>query len=198
MRHVLVVDDDEAERRSIAALIGGEDVEVETAGSGEEALARLDEARFDCIVLDLKLPKASGFTLLERVKTDERHRDVPVIVHTGQGADAPRGDAPEALRRVDHRQGRRARRSGCSTRRRWRCTGRRSRCPPNGRRMLEQMRDADAALTGRRVLIVDDDVRNVFALTSALEAHGMEVVYAENGREALEPPARRRRTSTSS
>ena len=56
--------------------------------------------------------------------------------------------------------------------------------------MLEQMRDADAALTGRKVLIVDDDVRNVFALTSALEAHGMEVVYAENGREALDAAAR--------
>ena len=59
--------------------------------------------------------------------------------------------------------------------------------------MLEQMRDADAALAGRKVLIVDDDVRNVFALTSALEAHGMEVVYAENGREALEPAGRPRR-----
>ena len=64
---------------------------------------------------------------------------------------------------------------------------------PGSRRMLEQMRDADAALTGRKVLIVDDDVRNVFALTSALETHGMEVVYAENGREALDAAAGRAR-----
>jgi len=68
----------------LAAPIGGEDVEVTTVESAEEALALLDDTRFDCIVLDLKLPKASGFTLLERVKTDDTHRNVPVIIHTGK------------------------------------------------------------------------------------------------------------------
>jgi CheY-like chemotaxis protein len=184
VRTVLVVDDDDTERDSIAALIGGEDIEVEGVASSEEALARLDETRYDCIVLDLKLPKASGFSLLERVKTDERHRETPVIIHTGKAL----------TRREETRLKRYAesiiiKDAGSPERLLDETTLALHRppetLPPEGRRMLEQMREADAALSGRKVLIVDDDVRNVFALTSALEAHGMEVVYAENGREAL-------------
>jgi CheY-like chemotaxis protein len=183
-RQVLVVDDDPDEQKAIAALVGGEDVAVTAVGSSEAALAALDETRFDCIVLDLKLPKASGFTLLERVKTDERHREVPVIIHTGKAL----------TRREETRLKRYAEsiiiKDAASPERLLDETTLALHRPPEslpaeGRQMLEHLRDADAALTGRRVLIVDDDVRNVFALTSALEAHGMEVVYAENGREAL-------------
>jgi hypothetical protein len=184
VRTVLVVDDDAAERRSIAALIGGENVEVETVASSEEALERLDATRFDCIVLDLKLPKASGFALLERVKIDERHRDVPVIIHTGKAL-----TRREETRLKRYAESIIVKDAGSAERLLDETTLALHRppesLPPGGRRMLEQMRDADAALTGRKVLIVDDDVRNVFALTSALEAHGMEVIYAENGREAL-------------
>jgi CheY-like chemotaxis protein len=135
-------------------------------------------------VLDLKLPKASGFALLERVKTDERHHDVPVIIHTGKAL----------TRREETRLKRYAesiiiKDAGSPERLLDETTLALHRpaetLDPEGRRMLEQMRETDAALSGRKVLIVDDDVRNVFALTSALEAHGMEVVYAENGREAL-------------
>jgi signal transduction histidine kinase/DNA-binding response OmpR family regulator/HAMP domain-containing protein len=183
-RHVLVVDDDETQRRSIAALIGGEDVQVDTVESSEEALARLDETRYDCIVLDLKLPKASGFTLLERVKTDEKLHDVPVIIHTGKAL-----TRREETRLKRYAESIIVKDAGSPERLLDETTlalhRRTESLPPQGRQMLEAMRDADAALAGRKVLIVDDDVRNVFALTSALEAHGMEVVYAENGREAL-------------
>jgi CheY-like chemotaxis protein len=135
--------------------------------------------------VDLKLPTESGFALLVRVNTDERHRNVPVIIHTGKALTRREEtrlkryaesiivkDAGSAERLLDE-----------TTLALHRPT---ESLAPDGRRMLEQMRDADAALTGRKVLIVDDDVRNVFALTSALEAHGMDVAYAENGREALE------------
>jgi CheY-like chemotaxis protein len=157
---------------------------VEGAESSEQAVARLDEARFDCIVLDLKLPKASGFALLERLKTDERHRDVPVIIHTGKAL-----TRREETRLKRYAESIIVKDAGSPERLLDETTLALHRppesLPAEGRRMLEQLRDADAALTGRRVLIVDDDVRNVFALTSALESHGMEVTYAENGREAL-------------
>ena len=136
-------------------------------------------------MLDLKLPKASGFTLLERVKTDERLRDVPVIIHTGKAL--TRREETRLKRYAESIIVKDAGSPGAAARRddARAAPAARSRSRPQGRQMLEQMRDADAALSGRKVLIVDDDVRNVFALTSALEAHGMEVVYAENGREAL-------------
>ncbi|MDA0182939.1 HAMP domain-containing protein [Solirubrobacter phytolaccae] len=185
VRTVLVVDDDDTERKSIVALIGGEDVHVEAVASSEEALERLDATRFDCIVLDLKLPKASGFALLERVKVDERHRNVPVIIHTGKAL-----TRREETRLKRYAESIIVKDAGSAERLLDETTLALHRPPesltPGSRRMLEQMRDTDAALTGRKVLVVDDDVRNVFALTNALEMHGMVVSYAENGREALE------------
>ena len=108
VRRLLVVDDDEAQRQSIVELVGGDgDVEIVAVGSSEEALAALDsEAPFDCMVLDLKLPKMTGFALLEKVKTDERSHSLPVIVYTGKELTQARGDEAEALRRDDRRQGR--------------------------------------------------------------------------------------------
>jgi HAMP domain-containing protein/signal transduction histidine kinase/CheY-like chemotaxis protein len=186
VRRLLIVEDDEVERMSVIELVGGgDDVEVTGVASSEEALAALADTRFDCIVLDLKLSKMTGFALLDHLKEDERHRDVPVIIHTGK--QLTRRDETKLRRYADsiivkdavsperllsetalflHRPS--------------------SALPPDSRRMLEHLQTADAVLQGKRVLIADDDVRNVFALTSALEARGMVVRFAENGREALE------------
>ncbi|HTN22993.1 MAG TPA: response regulator, partial [Solirubrobacteraceae bacterium] len=186
VRHLLIVDDDEAERMSVSELVGsGDDVEVTAVGSSEEALAALEERRFDCIVLDLKLPKMTGFTLLDHLKADERHRDVPVIIHTG--------------RQLTRREETRLRRYADSIIVKDASSPERlldetalflhraeTAMPPATRRVLEHLHTADAVLHEKRVLIVDDDVRNVFALTSALEARGMIVRFAENGREAIE------------
>jgi HAMP domain-containing protein/CheY-like chemotaxis protein/signal transduction histidine kinase len=187
VRRLLVVDDDEAQRDAIVELVGGDgDVDIVAVGSSEEALDALDsEPPFDCMVVDLKLPKMSGFDLLEKVKTDEGSHSLPVIVYTSQqltrreetklkryaetivvkDARSPERLLDETslfLHRVE------------------------SRLPDSKRRMLEQLHDADAVFLGKKVLIVDDDIRNVFALTSALEANGMEVFFAENGREGIE------------
>jgi CheY-like chemotaxis protein len=165
--------------------VGGGDVEIEGVGSAEDALKVLAERTPDCVVLDLKLPDKSGFQLLEQVKQDERWRDLPIIIYTGK----------ELTKREETRLRRYAEtivlKDASSPERLLDETSLflhrvESRLPQEKRRMLEQLHSAEAVFQGRRVLVVDDDVRNVFALTSVLEGHGMHVRFAENGKEALD------------
>ncbi|HSL63826.1 MAG TPA: response regulator, partial [Gaiellaceae bacterium] len=185
VKRLLVVDDDETQRAAIAELVSGSDVEIEGVGNAEEAVQALEERPPDCVVLDLKLPGKSGFQLLEQVKQDERFRDLPIIIYTGK----------ELTKREETRLRRYAEtivvKDVSSPERLLDETSLflhrvESRLPQEKRRMLEQLHDAEAVFADRRVLVVDDDVRNVFALTSVLEARGMEVRFAENGKEALE------------
>jgi HAMP domain-containing protein/CheY-like chemotaxis protein/signal transduction histidine kinase len=185
-RRLLVVEDDDLQRQAIVELLGGDDdVDIDAVGSTDDALKLIEEKRYDCVVLDLKLPGTDGFELLERVRGDERCRDLPIVIYTGKeltrkeetrlrkyaeaiivkDASSPERLLDETslfLHRVE------------------------SKLPQGKRRMLEQLHRSDDVFRDKKVLIVDDDVRNVFALTSVLEAQGMEVVYAENGREALD------------
>ncbi len=185
VRRLLIVEDDELQRQTIVELIGGDgDVEIVSAGSSEEALEQLEVTQFDCIVLDLKLPKMSGFTLLETVKSDERFRDLPVIVYTGR--DLTRREETRLKRYAETIVVKDAR----SPERLLDETSLflhrvESRLPESKRRLLEQLHSSDAVFQDKKVLIVDDDVRNVFALTSVLEANGMQVVFAENGRDGI-------------
>jgi CheY-like chemotaxis protein len=184
--NLLVVEDDETERMAIVELVGGgADVEVTAVGSSEEALAALDEKRFDCMVLDLKLPKMSGFNLLETVKEDPRFRGLPVIVYTGRelnrNEERRLKKYAEAIVVKDVRSPERLLDETALFLHRVE-----SKLPEEKRRMLEQLHSADAVFEGRKVLVADDDVRNTFALAAVLEEHGMSVVYAENGREAIE------------
>jgi signal transduction histidine kinase/CheY-like chemotaxis protein/HAMP domain-containing protein len=186
VRRLLVVEDDETQRSSIVELIGpGEDVEITAVGSSAEAVAELERRIYDCMVLDLTLPDRSGFVLLEQVKSDRRFRDVPIIVYTGR----------ELTKREETRLRRYAEtiivKDASSPERLLDETSLflhrvESRLPSEKRRILEQLHGADAVFQGKKVLIADDDVRNVFALTSVLESGGMEVLFAENGREAME------------
>jgi CheY-like chemotaxis protein len=185
VKRLLVVDDDQTQRDAIAELVGGGDVEIEGVGTAAEALTALEERPADCVVLDLKLPDKSGFQLLEQVKQDERWRDLPIIIYTGK----------ELTKREETRLRRYAEtivvKDVSSPERLLDETSLflhrvESRLPQEKRRMLEQLHSAEAVFQGKRVLVVDDDVRNVFALTSVLEGHGMTVRFAENGREALE------------
>jgi CheY-like chemotaxis protein len=185
-RRLLVVDDDEQQRNAIVELIGnGDDVEIVAVGSSEEALEQLESgAPFDCMVLDLKLPKMSGFTLLEKVKSDEHHHGLPVIVYTGR--DLTRREETrlkkyaETIIVKDVRSPERLLDETALFLHRVE-----SKLPTEKRRMLEQLHSADEVFKGKRVLIADDDVRNVFALASVLERQGMEVQFAENGNEAI-------------
>ncbi|HUP85663.1 MAG TPA: HAMP domain-containing protein [Acidimicrobiales bacterium] len=187
VRRLLVVEDDERERTSIVELIGGGDADlvIVGVGSSDEAIAALEASPFDCMVLDLKLPKTSGFSLLEHVKGDERWAEMPVIVYTGK----------ELSRREETRLKKYAEtiivKDVRSPERLLDETALflhrvEARMPPEKRRMIEQLHSADAVFEEKKILIVDDDVRNVFALTSAFEGRGMEVLFAENGREGID------------
>jgi CheY-like chemotaxis protein len=158
---------------------------VTAVGSTDEALAQLRERRFDCMVLDLKLPQTSGFKLLEQLKKDERHSRLPVIVYTGK----------ELTRREETRLKKYAEtiivKDARSPERLLDETSLflhrvEARLPEAKRSMLEQLHGVSEVFKNKKVLIVDDDVRNVFALASVLESSGMEVVFAENGRDGIE------------
>ncbi|MDP9384849.1 MAG: HAMP domain-containing protein, partial [Actinomycetota bacterium] len=188
VRSVLLVEDDPTSRATIGELIGGEDdVEVVAVASAEEAIEQLEQRDFDCLVLDLGLPDeegGSGFELLERLESDPRWADLPVIVHTGKALSREeevklRRYAEAIIVKDVHSPERLLDETSLFLHRV------EARLPAEKRRILEQLHDSDATLQGKRVLIVDDDVRNVFALTNALEVRGMEVLFAENGRDGL-------------
>ncbi len=184
-RAVLVVEADERERDGLGDLIGGPDVEVVGVASREQALTELDGREFECIVLAMELEDGSGFQLLDRIKRAKRYRGLPVIVHTRHEL-SPKDEArlkryAEAIVVKEVRSPERLLDETSLYLHRVE-----ARLPADKRQMLERLHMADAVFEGKKVLIVDDDVRNVFALTSVFERRGMEVVFAENGREGIE------------
>jgi CheY-like chemotaxis protein len=183
-RRLLVVEDNEIERQSIVELLDNAGVEIATAGSGAEAWDALHAQRFDCIVLDLRLPDISGFELLERIRQDSELCELPIVVFTGK--DLTEEDEIRLIQMAESV----VLKGVQSPERLLDETALflhllASELPPNKREMLERLRQSDEALRGRKVLVVDDDVRNIFALTSLLEQHAMQVVSAETGTEAI-------------
>jgi len=183
-KRLLIVEDNPAEQLSIRELLGHDDIDVTTATTGADALSTIEEQSFDCVVLDLRLPDMSGFDVLERLRDMPALNDLPVVVFTGKEL-SPEEDAqlhvlarsvvvkgvesPERL--LDetalflHRVV--------------------SDLPVAKQKMLERLHRSDDALVGKKVLVVDDDVRNIFALSSVLERRGMSVLSAGTGNEAI-------------
>ncbi len=185
-KRLLIVEDDPFEQLSTRELLAGSgDIDIEMADSGAAAFEALDKDAYDCVVLDLRLPDMSGFDVLERLRDTPKLRDLPVVVFTGREL-SPEEDAqlhtlarsvvvkdvesPERL--LDetalflHRVI--------------------SELPPEKQQMLDRLHRSDDALAGRKVLVVDDDVRNIFAVSSVLERRGMTVLSAGTGREAIQ------------
>jgi HAMP domain-containing protein/CheY-like chemotaxis protein/signal transduction histidine kinase len=185
VKTLLIVEDDELQRRSIIELIGNSDVASTGVGSGAEALDALRSHRFDCMVLDLGLPDMSGFELIEQIKQEPNLNHLPIIVYTGKEL-TPQEETQ--LRRVsdsiivkDVRSPERLLDETALFLHRVQAN-----LPDQTRLMLEQLQHNDPVLVGKKVLIIDDDVRNIFALTSMLERYQMQVLYAENGRDGIE------------
>ena len=189
LRRVLIVEDDDRQRESVRELLARNDVEIVCADTAAAALELLRGATFDCVVMDLNLPDISGYELLQQMTEQEGVSFPPVIVYTGR-----------ALSRDEEQELRRFSRSIIikDARSPERLLDEvtlflhqvEAELPPEQRQMLELARSRDTALEGRTVLVVEDDVRNVFALSSILEPTGMQVEIARNGREALEALAR--------
>ncbi|MFL5515463.1 MAG: response regulator, partial [Gemmatimonadales bacterium] len=184
VKRLLVVEDDEVARQSIVELIGAGDVETTTVGTGAEALAELQRQPYDCMVLDLGLPDMTGFQLITRVKSEIGLRKLPTIVYTGKQLtrreEAELGRLAESV--VIKDAGSPERLLDETALFLHRVT---AHLPEGKQRMLEQLHRTDPVLTGRKVLVVDDDVRNIFALTTFLERSEMQVLYAESGRDGI-------------
>ena len=183
-KRLLIVEDNPAEQLSVKELLGYDDIDVQVVATGAEALELMKHESFDCAVLDLRLPDMSGFEVLEQLRDDPTLSDLPVVVFTGKQL-SPEEDArlhtlarsvvvkdvesPERL--LDetalflHRVV--------------------ADLPAEKQKMLDRLHRSDEALVGKRVLVVDDDVRNIFALSSVLERRGMNVLTASTGREAI-------------
>lgn len=185
LKYVLVVEDDPAQQTGIIELVGDDNVIVKAVSSGAEALRELEERHYDCMVLDLGLPDVSGFSLLNDIRRSEKLRELPIIIYTGRDLDKKDEiqlkkyaetiiikDAKSPERLLDettlflHRVV--------------------ADLPEAKRNMLRKLHSVETIFEGKSILIVDDDIRNVFALSSALEGYKMNIHFADNGREALE------------
>ncbi|HEX4823950.1 MAG TPA: HAMP domain-containing protein [Candidatus Polarisedimenticolaceae bacterium] len=183
-RRLLVIEDNQAEQVSIAELLGHDDVDIDTVGSGAEGLDRMREGSYDCVVLDLRLPDMSGFEVLEQVRDDETISDLPIVVFTGKEL------TPEEDARL-HTLARSVVVKGVESPERLldetalflhRVL---ADLPPEKQKMLDRLHRSDEDLLGKTVLVVDDDMRNIFALSSVLERRGMQVLTAGTGHEAI-------------
>ena len=183
-KRLLIVEDDAAEQLSIRELLHHNDIEIVTADTGSQALTVLRDDPCDCVVLDLRLPDMSGFEVLEQIRSDSELSNVPVVVFTGRELSAEEDaqlhtmarsivvkgvESPERL--LDetslflHRVI--------------------TELPIEKQRMLEKLNSSDDDLIGKTALLVDDDARNIFALSSVLERRGMKVLTATTGSEAV-------------
>jgi len=182
-KKLLVIEDDAIQRRSICELIGNETTELNEVATAGEALAVLRDQQFDCVLLDLMLPDMSGFDLIEQIRA--KHPQLPVIVYTGK--DLSRQEE-ERLNRVAQtvivKDVRSPERLFDQTALwlHWEV----SKLPKGKRDLLQRLHDPDEVFAGKKVLIVDDDIRNIFAMTSVLERYKMNVISAETGKAGIE------------
>jgi CheY-like chemotaxis protein len=184
MRRLLVVEDDPAEQLSVAELLGHTDIEIVSVATGGAALAALRANAFDCVVLDLRLPDMSGFDLLEEIQNDDSLRRIPIIVFTGRDlSDSEEAELRRNAKSIVLKGVRSPERLLDETALFLHRVI--ADLPDAKRKMIEALHESDEPLTGRKVLVVDDDIRNIFALNSLLERHNMEVITATNGQEAI-------------
>jgi HAMP domain-containing protein/signal transduction histidine kinase/DNA-binding response OmpR family regulator len=183
-KRLLIVEDNDIERQSIVELLGYEDIEVVAVATGGAALEAMLDQPFDCVVLDLRLPDMTGFDLLEKVHAEPALTDVPVVVFTGKDLSTEEQARLKAMAKSivlkDVQSPERLLDETALFLHRVVTD-----LPADKQSMLERLHGSNEVLRGRKILVVDDDARNIFALTSLLENQEMEVITATNGRTAI-------------
>ena len=184
-KRLLIIEDNDIERQSIIELLAHDDIQIVAVPTGAEALHLMKDEPFDCCVVDLRLPDMSGFELLDRVQADPALRDLPIVVFTGKELN---DDEEQRLKTVaksivlkDVQSPERLFDETALFLHRVVAD-----LPETKRHMLDRLHGSNEVLRGRKVLVVDDDARNIFALTTVLENQDMEVVSATNGRQAID------------
>ena len=185
VKNLLVVEDNDVESRSIVELLGHEDIQITTVATGGDAMQHLLDKPYDCAVLDLRLPDMSGFELLDKIQQEPSLSEVPIVVFTGKDLSA---DEEKQLRTVaksivlkDVQSPERLLDETALFLHRVV-----SELPDSKQKMIARLHQSNEALHGRKVLVVDDDARNIFALSIVLENQHMEVLSAMNGRQAIQ------------
>jgi CheY-like chemotaxis protein/signal transduction histidine kinase/HAMP domain-containing protein len=183
-KRLLIIEDNDRERQSIIELLQHGDIEIHGAATGGEALEKLRQQAFDCCVVDLRLPDMSGFELLELLQAEPSLRDIPVVVFTGKELSSDEESRLRTLAKSivlkDVQSPERLLDETALFLHRVIAD-----LPEDKRRMVERLHGSAEVLRGRKVLVVDDDARNIFALTTILENQEMEVLSATNGRQAI-------------
>lgn len=185
VKSLLIVEDNKVLRSSLVEFIAHPDVNIVAVGTGREAMEHLASHHFDCMVLDLGLSDISGFDLLEQVKTNRKLQTLPVIIYTGK--DLSKTDE----QRLKHYAESIVIKNVRSMERLYDDTAlylhrKHADLPLDKQRLIENLHNPESAFAGKSILLVDDDMRNIFALSSVLEGYNMEISFAQNGKEALE------------
>jgi len=184
-KRLLVIEDNDIERDSIVELLQHDDIEIAAVGTGAQALKRLRAEPFDCSVVDLRLPDMTGFELLEHMREDAALRDLPIVVFTGKELSDDEESRLKAVAKSvvlkDVQSPERLFDETALFLHRVVAD-----LPEAKRQLLDRLHGSNEVLQNRKVLVVDDDARNIFALTTVLENQQMEVVSATNGRQAID------------
>lgn len=184
LKKLLIVEDNRQQNQAIQELIGNGDVKSFAAFTGEEAHQIMQNEKFDCIIIDLGLPDMSGFELMEKMKSEDRLKKIPVIVYTAKDLSKEETSrlnrlANTVVLKTVHSNERLLDETSLFLHRV------ESKLPPEKQQIIRKLHRTDEVLNNKKILIVDDDIRNIYSLTNALEEEGLKCITAENGKEAL-------------
>jgi len=185
LKKLLIIEDNKQQNKAIRELIGNGDVKCFSAFSGAEAYDMMNKEAFDCIIVDLGLPDMSGFSLLEQIKSNNKLIKIPVIVYTGRDLSKEETNrltklADTVVLKTADSQERLLDETALFLHRM------ESKLPKEKQIIIRKLHKTEEVLNNKIILVVDDDIRNIYSLTNVLEEEGMQCIIAENGKIALE------------